>query len=126
MDEADAQGFIVLDEVDHMLNTKFLEDIRALIEFPRFTTVFIFSIRKRFFNFFLRKVTDNAFYFLRRSRMIFSNWLQNCFEINLFLPQTKSLSRLILKLSKTFIKSKQTIRQNFFWNYYKKNWMGME
>uniref|UniRef100_A0A915MPP2 RNA helicase n=1 Tax=Meloidogyne javanica TaxID=6303 RepID=A0A915MPP2_MELJA len=30
--------FFVLDEVDHMLNTKFLEDIRALIEFPRFPT----------------------------------------------------------------------------------------
>ena len=42
----------MLDEVDHMLNTKFLEDIRALIEFPRFPTVFIFSLRKRFFNFF--------------------------------------------------------------------------
>ncbi|CAK5055807.1 unnamed protein product [Meloidogyne enterolobii] len=30
--------FFVLDEVDHMLNTEFLEDIRALIEFPRFPT----------------------------------------------------------------------------------------
>uniref|UniRef100_A0A915MBD2 RNA helicase n=1 Tax=Meloidogyne javanica TaxID=6303 RepID=A0A915MBD2_MELJA len=30
--------FFVLDEVDHMLNTKFLEDIQALIKFDRFPT----------------------------------------------------------------------------------------